>query len=522
MAANPYRWQHDQPAHLVARKDLVGQIEGHLRRGVAVKLVGGRGMGKSVLLRQVQARFAGESDTRVVLVPGPPDEGTLVACVQDIAARLGFDSLIPTGRTTMDAVMEAASAQGIARIILLVDEADQYVLLGAPGDLARAWFNRLEALRKGWMDRVAVVIAGGLGILHVGHVLGSGLVSRAETCVAQRFGLEELRQLAEPFALHHRALNDGTIDTLEALSGGNPALATYGLEQLWESDEEPIQVLRTAFGELTSRHGDFLRAVHDAVSHRGLVAAPGRILEVVRQNAGSVPQQVLRDACTADDPPVDVAQAVQLLQAAGLVGVSGSVHADPLQIHPIASIVNLPTRAAADVDPKDRFDADVAAVLAQLHRFGRDFHGKQDLLEEQVFSSLLAVGLTLLGWAAVEREAVQAAGYPDLRVRMSKDGLRGHVLIETKIWPRNDYKDIQAQLDAYRVSDTVHAVAVTLGVRDIAAWAEDYERTCLTGCTVSRRSTPPDLVGCWRVEMPHTANGPQQTTHFVVQIPKRA
>lgn len=39
------------------RTDLVGQIERHLRRGVAVKLVGGRGMGKSVLLHQVQARF---------------------------------------------------------------------------------------------------------------------------------------------------------------------------------------------------------------------------------------------------------------------------------------------------------------------------------------------------------------------------------------------------------------------------------------------------------------------------------
>lgn len=85
-------------------------------------------------------------------------------------------------------------------------------------ELARAWFNRLEALRKGWMDRVAVVIAGGLGILHVGHVLGSGLVSRAETCVAQRFGLAELRQLAEPFAIRNRAFGDDAIDTLEALS----------------------------------------------------------------------------------------------------------------------------------------------------------------------------------------------------------------------------------------------------------------------------------------------------------------
>ncbi len=419
MAANPYRWQHDQPAHLIAREELVGRIERHLRRGLAVKLVGGRGMGKSVLLRQVQARFDGEADTRVVIVPGPPDEGTPVACVQDIAVRLGIDSL---ARMTMDSVMEAAAARGIERLILLVDEADQYVLLGPPGELAKAWFNRLEALRKSWIDRVAIVIAGGLGILHLGHVLGSGLVSRAETCVAERFGLAELRQLAEPFAKHNRALGDDAIETLGVLSGGNPALATYGLEQLWDSDGEPIHVLRTAFGEFASRHGDFLRAMQDAVSHHGLVTAPGRVLEIVRQSAGSVAQRTLRDACTADDPAVDIIQAVQLLQAAGLVGVSGSVHDDPLQIHPVASIVNLPTFAAAHDDPVDRLDAHVATVLAQCHRFGRDFHGRTGLLEEHVFSSMLAVALISLGWTVVDREPVQAAGYPDLRVRMTREG----------------------------------------------------------------------------------------------------
>ena len=518
MDANPYRWQHDRPTHVVARENLVGHIEGHLRRGLAVKLVGGRGMGKSVLLRQVQARFASEPETRAVIVPGPPEEGTLVACVQDIAVRLGLD---PLARTTMDAVMEAAAARGIERLILLVDEADQYVLLGPSGELAKKWFNRLEALRKGWIDQVSIVIAGGLGILHIGHVLGSGLLSRAEMCVAERFGLADLRHLAEPFAAHGRELGDNALETLEALSGGNPALATYGLERLWESSAEPLHVLRTVFSEFPSRHGDFLRAVNDAVSHRGLLTAPGRILEIVRQSAGSVPQQALRVACAEDDPPVDVVQAVQLLRAAGLVGVSGSVHADPLEIHPIATIVNLPTRPATDADPVDRIDADIAAVLARMHRFGRDFHGKKDLLEEQVFSSLLGVGLSGLDWSVVEREPVQAAGYPDLRVLLTKDGRSGHVLIEMKIWTHTGYRDVQAQLDEYRVSDTVHAVAVMIGKRGVAGWTDDYERECLAGRTFSRRPTPPDLVGCWRVETPSTVDGPQQTTHFLVQIPKR-
>jgi hypothetical protein len=518
MATNPYRWQHDQPAHVVAREALVGKIEDHLRRGVAVKLIGGRGMGKSVLLRQIQARFADEPDTRALLVPRPAPEGTLAAYVQDISARLGLAALT---RTTLDAVMEAAAERGISRLILLVDEADQYVLMSPTGDLARTWFNHIEALRKAWMGRIAVVVAGGLGLLHLGHVLGSGLVSRAETCVAERFTFEELRHLADPFARQGEALSDDVLQTLEALSGGNPALATYGLEQLWTSSGEPIPVLREVFGEFASRHHDFLRAVHDAVSHRGLVKAPGRILQIVRQRAGSVPQQELRDACAADDPPVSVLQAIQLLQAAGLVGVTSSVHADPLQIHPIASIANLPTEPAAALDPADRLDADVAAVLAQLHRFGRDFHGKQALLEEQVFSSLLATGLALLGWPAVDREAVQSAGYADLRVGMTRDGVHGHALIEMKLWPRNDYKDLQSQLDAYRVSNTVHTIGVMVGVREVAGWADDYERECLARHAASRRPTPPDLVGCWHVETTNPTTGLPRTTHYLVQIPKR-
>lgn len=519
MAANPYRWQHDRPEHIVARGDLVAAIEAHLRRGVAVKLVGGRGMGKSVLLRQLEARFVGEPDTRVAFVPGPPEEGTLPACVRDIAARLRLGEL---SRTSMDAVMEAAVEQGARRLILIADEADQYVLLGPAGEFARSWFNRLEALRKAWAGQVAVVIAGGLGILHLAHVLGSGLLSRAEACVVEPFGLADLRELAAPFTARGVLLGDEALATLAALSGGNPALATFGLERLWELGGDPVQVLRAEFGEFASRHGDFLRAMHDAVSHRGLVAAPGRILSEVRQSSARISQDRLRALCAEDESPVDVAQAVQLLRAAGLVRVSGSIYADPLPIYPIASIANLPTEAAAAPDPRDRLDADIAAILGQMHRFGRDFHGKDRLLEEQVFSSLLAVGLALLGWQEVVREAVQAAGYPDLRVRLTQEGSRSHAIIEVKLWPRNDYDETQQQVDAYRVSDTHHAAVVVFGTRKVAGWAKDYEDACLAGCSFVRQPTPPDLVGSWRVEAADAAGVSRRTQHFVVQIPKRA
>lgn len=516
MARNPYRWQHDRPTHLVPRDRLVDAIASHLRRGVAVKLVGGRGMGKTVLLRQVLDRFEGEQETRAVLIEGPPEEPTVAACVLRLAEALGLG---PLPRVSMDALMTSAEQKGWRRVIVLIDEVDQYVLLDGTGALARTWFNRLEGLRKSWIDRFAVVIAGGLGILHVSHILGSGLVSRAETCLAEPFDREDLRALARhPGA--RADIDDEVLETLTALSGGIPALATYGLEHLWsDPDHPPLSVLQDAFVTFPMRHADFLRAVEDGVSHQGLAGAPGRVLTLVRKRSGPIEQERLRLACAGDDPPVDVLQAVQLLQAAGLVRVSGSIQTDPLQIHPIASIINLSRTAASGTDPVERFAADMSAVLAQLNRFGRDFHGDTGLLEEKVFSSLIAVGLALLGWKNVAREPVQVAGYADLLVR--QDQMTGSILIEVKFWPENDYKHVEAQLDEYRAFDTLHAAVVMIGHRKENGWADDYESACLTGGIFERKPTPPGLVGWWRNERTRSYAGPLGTDHFLVRIPKR-
>jgi energy-coupling factor transporter ATP-binding protein EcfA2 len=362
MAVLPYRWQHDRPAHVVPRPRILGPIEAALRQGLAVKLIGGRGMGKSVLLWQIQRCFADEPETRVVLIPGPPTESTVAGCLRDLADRLVLD--LP--KLTPDALMAAAERElGIRRLIVLVDEVDQYVLTDGTGALARSWFNRLESLRKSWIDRFAVVIAGGLGLLHVAHVLGSGLLSRAETSLAAPFDRAELETLAAPLRAR-TPLDEEVLDTLATLSGGIPALATYGLECLWTNTDEPIQVLRDSFSAFPVRHADFLRAIQDGVSHRGLVGAPGRVLQVIRESPGSVAQSRLRDACVGDAPPVDIPQAVQLLQAAGLVRLRDVIHSDPLDIHPIASIVHLPTVPATGADPLERFALDVARVLAHM------------------------------------------------------------------------------------------------------------------------------------------------------------
>lgn len=515
--SNPYRWQYDRPEHVVSRAHLVGTIATHLRDGKAVKLIGGRGMGKSVLLRQLSECF--ESDTRVVLVPGPPAEATMPALVHDLAARLQIE---PLPRPSMDLVMEALDKEGVNRLIVLLDEIDQYVLADGHGNLARLWLNYLETMRKQWTDRFSVAVAGGLGLLHVSHVLGSGLVSRAESCIARPFDLDELRELAAPLAQSGVTVDEPALLTLAALSGGNPALATYGLAAIWEAGNATIALLQGTFAGFLSRHRDFVRAVEDGVSHRGLVGAPGRVLALVRQRAGSLSQAELRAACAGDEPPVDVPQALQLLEAAGLVLVHGLTIDDPVQASPVVSVLNLPSLGATKLtDPVEMLLDAIAAILAAMHRFGRDFHGKGGLLEEQVFSSILAVGLEVLGWQDVHREPVQAAGYTDLRARLSRTGVDGHIVVESKIWPR-DCQHIQQQIDDYRLSNTLHGVAVVIGDRKIPGWVKDYEQKCLGGLAFERMPKPADVVARWRVDQSDATGHLTRTDHFLVEIPKRA
>ncbi|XXT17850.1 hypothetical protein WME94_47210 [Sorangium sp. So ce429] len=355
--------------------------------------------------------------------------------------------------------------------------------------------------------------------------MGSGIVSRAEPCVLDPFGPAEIAELARPFQEDGRPLNGIALETLRVLTGGSPVLTTYGLQHLWDASGPSEHALEQIFGIFRERHDGFIRAVHSSVSQYGRLDAPWRVLKAVREHAGSVPMQRLRDACalqSGERISIDPEQALKLLRAAGLVKVEGSMLSDPVTAWPIASILNLPEIPAESGDPIERLVQDVCAVLANLRRFGRDFHGEGGLLQEQVFSSLIAVGLRLLGWIEIEREAIQAAGFTDIKVRLTRPGLDGHALIETKNWRDAAHNaGIQKQIDDYRLSETRHGIAVMLGARDAAGWPAAYERTCLAGRSFEQLPTPPDLVGRWRVQQTDLDGKPWLTDHLVVQLPKR-
>ncbi len=404
-------------------------------------------MGKSVLLQDIEARLAAEHGTRVVLVPGPPEDATVPGAVQDLALRLGIRDL---ERPRMDDLIERVVTGSIQRFVALFDEVDQYVTAGGEAEVAftRSWFNRLEVMRKQYDGMFDVVFAGGLGLFFLEREIGSGIVSRAEPCLLTPFSLAEIAQLSEPFAGDGRPLDERCLETLLALSGGSPALVTYGLESLWNLPAPAARDLERAFGAFRHRHADFLRAISASISQRGRLNAPWRVLECVRESAGALSRTRLREACAAVDGEriqIDPEQALDLLGAAGLVSVEGSPLADPVAAWPVASILNLPEvpAAAGRGGAAERLIEDLCAVLRHMRRFGRDFHDRDGLVEEQVLSSLIAVGLMMRGWIragsrtctgrgpARHQSALLAAGFRWTRHRRgeevdAEDPQRGH------------------------------------------------------------------------------------------------
>ena len=174
---------------------------------------------------------------------------------------------------------------------------------------------------------------------------------------------------------------------------------------------------------------------------------------------GEVSQEELADACRTPNGVLKLsgADVIDLLESSGLVEVTGSVRANPVKVRPIASLLSLPVSSASPpvTDLASRLIEDLGALLARLHRSSADFFrpdregGGKRLLPEAVFSAYLALGFELLGWQA-EREVQRGAGRTDLPLRWN--GSADLALVEVKIWGRNDYRDVQRQVESYWTS----------------------------------------------------------------------
>lgn len=522
---NPYRWDNHiiSPEVELSRQELLDSAVHQLQRGAGMVLLGGRGMGKSVFLRQLE-RHLRQKPGVAVFTLDPPVVRSLTGALAELARVLEVpfttDPAPPSARELVDQFL--ARQQHIQIVVLLFDELDQYAILekDKPGPLGRLWFDHLESARKN-TGRLGLLAAGGLGVYLLRHSFSSSFLSRAKWEKLLPLSPDELRRLAEPFFRHGRPLDTDILESIRLASGGNPALATYALENLWGMDRPTAALVMELYGRFQHEHRDFILSALRALTARELSGAPARLLELVRGEEGSIERKrLLQTADLQPDANLDLVDIFTLLESAGLVRLEGSPSADPVRIRPAASLLNIAMESHFQGNTEVGLISDLRELLSRMHAMGVDLlQSSRKMLPEAVYSAFLAMGLRLKGWEA-EREAQHGAGRTDIKLWYPQEEDVG--LVEVKIWGRNDYQSIHDQVCAYWSDRVVVGAAVMLTDTDVTA--ASYQEKCLgpPHLTVTAAETKPPLRAHFTVESRTADGATARVHHLLLRIPKRA
>lgn len=315
-------------------------------------------------------------------------------------------------------------------------------------------------------------------------------------------------------------------EALLLASGGNPALATYGLGELWSRDRPDERDVAAAFTDFLDVNRDFVRGYQLSFSNPQLSDAPQKVWDLIRRSDGTVSRSDLDAAC---GPPtralhLDYGDVLTLLEAAGLIRITGSMRSDEVVVQPITSVLNLPSHPANGSRLREPLRQDLESLLFRLHVSSADFfrpgtkgRGKK-LVPEAVFAAFLVLGLELLGWQA-DRGSQRGAGRTDVVLRWAKTSEVG--IVETKIWGRKDYRDVQRQIESYWTAETGAGAVVMLTDREIDDWPEEYRKRCLPDVEVRALEAPDSPVrACLRVSSKTRDGMAVEVDHFLLRLPR--
>lgn len=535
-AKNPYSWNHDHLEHEVPRPALLASLVDLVQRGETGYVLGCRGMGKSQLLRRLQQEFAKRADLEPIALATLPRERTVLGTVQAIAAELiqatakrGLGQEVVTaleahaGKGRLREMLDeyVSAVPGLERLVLLYDDLDGYAPFGAP------FFDELEIVRKNAHGRLVVFAAGGLGVAALDSLYGSSFFSRATPTFLDPFTREELTQLALPFEERGAVLTEDVIEALRLASGGNPLMATFGLQRLWDHEGPGEHHIPAIFAEFRTRHSmGFLDKIRDPIFASPLSNAPQLVFRELERASGFIRRERLMEVlgqATADPSVPSVKKlewVLRMLRTSGLIRCRDGAHfQQDIAIEVIPSILTLepfdsPQRVAT---LRERLIADLVGTLQQLHRLSADFRKAR----ESVFSALLCVALELRGWNAVEREAQCAAGRTDIKTS-HPDFADKSIVVEVKRWDNEDKDGIHAQVVSYWSAGVDALATVMVGEIKDPTWADSYERECLVGKTPShrRQQEPPPAIEAQFVAASGHPGAPE-VDHFLLRLAHR-
>lgn len=525
---NPYRWNN----HVVApdvelhRQPRLDETMRALQRGGGVVLLGGRGLGKSVFLRQLETHLRKKPGVAVFTLDPPVKrslEGGLAELARLLEVPMTTEPAPPSARELIDQFLERR--KDVQVVVLLFDELDQYTIQDkeSPGTLGRVWFDHLESARKN-TGRLGILAAGGLGVYLLRHVLSSSFLSRASWEKLLPFSEEELHRLAEPFARRGQPLEAEVLEAIRLASGGNPALATYALENLWDTTERTPAKVADIYSRFQVTHHEFVRSALRSLTAEELSGVPAKVLDLVRQAGGAVKRgPLLKTVQQAQGAKLDLKDAFDLLESAGLIRLEGALTDDPVHARLVASLLNLTLESHFQGETETGLIGDLEDLLSLMHSMGVDLlqaSKGRELLPEAVYSAFLCMGLRSKGWQA-EREAQHGAGRTDIKAR--RPGRDDLGLIEVKIWGRNDYDGIHHQLCSYWSSHVRVGAAVMLTTSDLPNWGSDYKATCLggPGLVITEQAVCPPVRAHFIVESRTPDGVTARVHHLLLRIPKR-
>jgi hypothetical protein len=550
-------------------------------------ILGTRGMGKSVFLGDLKEKLKGTARLEVLFFSqAPPTRGTR-RTVPELVEKL-LDELIKNAQSRLEddknherqsrSAVEGGEPDGrlkqpksefgalatelrlhadklrvqelletycdhfsdeIDRLVLLYDELEGYAEEGSVA--GQHYFDALEDARKNMDGELAIVAAGGLGMLSL-RVLaqGSSMFSRASRHILTPFRDEDIALLAEDFQPSTSTLPEDVLPALRVFSGGNPMLVTYGLDQLWKAEQPSTTILSKAFDEFRDREDPyFVQSVLKPVFDPKYGRLPAAAWRALNRANGRLSQAELRELRREASPELalDGRDFFDMLRASGLVIMTDSAwREDPAVVELVPSILRSEvddvigeadhvSEAGRQSSLQGQLRKDLILAIADIQRMTPAFYRpgtkneEKKLVPEATFAAAIALVLNSRGWRT-ELEAMSGAGFTELKgFHPSFD--KQEAIVEVKIWGRK-YKEIHDQVTSYFARGvTAMATVMVTDQRSLSgSWSQAYERECLTGKVEGKplwRPLQPPLEGYFEAQSSGLV-----VEHFLLCLPSRA
>lgn len=521
---NPYRRDRIADSLFVGREALLFELAEAVRAGRnAIRAVmGGRGMGKSSLARQLQKRLG--ADALTIVASGS---------VQRTAAEIGrvLGARLDDG-DPVEALVGGVAAQPARRVALVLDEVER--LLRDQNGLA--FLDNLREAYERSQGRLAVLVLGGTEVRDL-------LVDQASPFLRIAGGVHTLTGLArEEAATLLRAplgldVPDDVVDALWAETAGHPWLLQTFLELAVERASSPTEVVAHLPAAMRAAESQVLHPIAFPIWWDNLRARGQDVYRRLAREPAPVPGSAWV-ARFGDDPRpwLDVLASTGVASLdEGTVIARGALFrrwvADNHPESPAAAYDDAlgAWLTAVGVDAFERIVVRALAAWARATvefpaaavRGGPDAKSDNSALQPEAFFQMHAI-IALLQHereltAEPEALSMKSAGRTDIKVRARHDVTR-RACVEFKIFGRKD-EEVVKQVVGYAAPDDSFAVVVSVD-RCKRALRPEYESRCFLGAPPERQHDAPRplLYPAYYTEHPRVGSSPLRVWHFLVQL----